>query len=275
MKMVKSLLLGSAAGLVAVTAGQAADLPVKAQPVQYVKVCSLYGAGFYYMPGTDMCLKVGGWARAEVGWGANGSFTSGPYQGNVNNRFTNNLLVRARGYITVDAREQTSYGVARGYLAIGLSTNDVGLNTPGNVFSANRAFVQWAGFTAGISQSFYDFYSAPAMQYYGFVPASDTGDPGWWVWGYTAQMGGGASFTLSAEQRRTQQIVNASCAGTGGCGAIVPGAFGAASATAGGVSASNGAYGGWQSPDVVGNFRLDQGWGSAPIMGGGHAGKAR
>ena len=65
MKMVKSLLLGSAAGLVAVTAGQAADLPVKAKPVEYVKICSLYGAGFYYMPGTDLCIKIGGWVRAE------------------------------------------------------------------------------------------------------------------------------------------------------------------------------------------------------------------
>src|SRR5579875_2185961 len=71
MKMVKSLLLGSAAGLVAVTAGQAADLPVKAKPVEYVKICSLYGAGFYYMPGTDLCIKVGGWVRAEATWGAN------------------------------------------------------------------------------------------------------------------------------------------------------------------------------------------------------------
>ena len=53
MKMVKSLFLGTAAGLVAVSAGQAADLPVKAKPVEYVKVCNLYGAGFYYMPGTD------------------------------------------------------------------------------------------------------------------------------------------------------------------------------------------------------------------------------
>ena len=69
MKMVKSLLLGSAAGLVAVTAGQAAELPVKARPVQYVKVCSLYGAGFYYMPGTDMCLKIGGWVRFESTYG--------------------------------------------------------------------------------------------------------------------------------------------------------------------------------------------------------------
>ena len=67
MKMVKSLLLGSAAGLVAIAGAQAADLPVKAKPVQYVKICSLYGVGFYYIPGTDMCIKVGGWARYETG----------------------------------------------------------------------------------------------------------------------------------------------------------------------------------------------------------------
>ena len=53
MKMVKSLLLGSAAGLVAVAGAQAADLPVKAKPVEYVKICSIYGAGFFYIPGTD------------------------------------------------------------------------------------------------------------------------------------------------------------------------------------------------------------------------------
>ena len=52
--MVKSLLLGSAAGLVAVSGTQAADLPVKAKPVEYVKICTLYGEGFYYIPGTDM-----------------------------------------------------------------------------------------------------------------------------------------------------------------------------------------------------------------------------
>ena len=77
MKMVKSLLLGSAAGLVAVAGAQAADLPVKAKPVQYVKICSLYGVGFYYIPGTDMCLKIGGWVRAEYGWGQNGNFDLG------------------------------------------------------------------------------------------------------------------------------------------------------------------------------------------------------
>ena len=77
MKMVKSLLLGSAAGLVAVAGAQAADLPVKAKPVQYVKICSLYGVGFYYIPGTDMCIKIGGWVRAEYAWGVNGNFDLG------------------------------------------------------------------------------------------------------------------------------------------------------------------------------------------------------
>ncbi len=97
MKMVKSLLLGSAAGVVAMAGAQAADLPVKAKPVQYVKICSLYGAGFYYIPGTDMCLKMGGWVRAEYGWGSNGNLAWGPYAGNVNNRATNNsVLARAR-----------------------------------------------------------------------------------------------------------------------------------------------------------------------------------
>jgi len=63
MTKMKGLLLGAAAGLVTVASAQAADLPVKAAPVEYVKVCSLYGAGFFYIPGTDTCLKIGGYIR--------------------------------------------------------------------------------------------------------------------------------------------------------------------------------------------------------------------
>ncbi|HEX3991074.1 MAG TPA: porin, partial [Acetobacteraceae bacterium] len=272
MKMVKSLLLGSAAGLVAVTAGQAADLPVKAKPVEYVKICSLYGAGFYYMPGTDLCIKVGGWVRAEIAAGEiNGSVTWGPFNGNQLNRTTSNYVARARAYITADVRNQTEYGTARGYVALGVNTNDVGLNTSANTFSSNRAFVQWAGLTAGLSQSFYDFYSVPAAQYRGgYLPASDTGDPGWWVWAYTAQFGGGFSATISAEARRVNQICNANTIGAGSC-SIAPGGF--ASTTTGGaasVAPTPGAYGGEQAPDVIGNLRLDQAWGGAQIMGALH-----
>jgi hypothetical protein len=65
MKMVKSLILGSAAGLIAIGGAQAADLPVKAKAVEYVKVCSLYGAGFWYIPGTDTCIRIGGAIRID------------------------------------------------------------------------------------------------------------------------------------------------------------------------------------------------------------------
>ena len=284
MKMVKSLLLGSAAGLVAVTAGQAADLPVKAKPVEYVKVCSLYGAGFYYMPGTDLCIKIGGWVRAEAVWGGNGSLTWGPFNANSNQRTTSNEAMRARGYITADVRNQTEYGTVRGYIAVGLNTTDVGLQVANLVDSANRAFVQWAGMTAGLSQSFFDFYSVPAMQYRGgYLPASDTGDGGWWVWAYTAQFGGGFSGTISAEARRTTQIIDANCAVPAGvpatCGTTTPGSFfrlrPPLSAGVGVTGASSlfpgvGAYGGQQVTDTVANLRVDQAWGGAQIMGALH-----
>jgi hypothetical protein len=266
MKMVRSVLLGSAAGLGAVTAGQAADLPVKAQPVQYVKVCSMYGAGFYYMPGTEMCLKIGGWVRAEATDHSNGSLTNGPFNNNVNNRTTNNLAVRARGYITADAREQTAYGVARGYIAVGLSSNDVGTTgtETSNTFSANRAFVQWAGFTAGLGRSFYDFYNAAALNYRaGYMATEDTGDGGWWAWAYTANFGGGFSGTLSAEARRMTQIIGQGTTAT----SVIEGGL------AGTITSGQG-YGGWQVPDIVANLRVDQAWGNAQVMAALHEANA-
>ena len=122
---------------------QAADLPVKAKPVEYVKICSLYGVGFYYIPGTDMCIKIGGWVRAEYAWGVNGSSTQ-TYGQNayLDNRSTNNSWWRVRGYITADARNQTEYGTVRGYIAVGISTDDLG-NGEQQTFNANRAFIQW------------------------------------------------------------------------------------------------------------------------------------
>ena len=58
MRAMKGLLLGGSAGLAAVAGAQAADLPIKAKPIEYVRVCSLYGAGFFYIPGTDTCIRV-------------------------------------------------------------------------------------------------------------------------------------------------------------------------------------------------------------------------
>ena len=254
MKMVKSLLLGSAAGLVAVAGAQAADLPVKAKPVQYVKICSLYGAGFYYIPGTDTCLKIGGWVRQYLGVNANGNLTNGYLgSGNVNTRGSNNgWNWKARGYITADARTQTEFGTLRSYIAVGGNTQGQSGN---GVFSGNRAFIQLAGFTFGVAQSFYDLYPTPALSYYGGMinPSSDTGDGGQTVSAYTAQFGNGLSATLSLEAPRITTVVGP----------------GSAFAT-GGTTIVGQQAGAVRYPDVVANLRMDASWGAAQIMGGIH-----
>src|SRR5438445_6141469 len=72
---------------------------------------------------------------------------------------------------------------------------------------ANRAFIQRAGFTWGVATSYYHFYSSPATSY--TVPfSSDTGDGGWKVAAYTAQLGNGVSASLSFEEPRRQIVVN-------------------------------------------------------------------
>ena len=77
-------------------------------------------------------------------------------------------------------------------------------------FSANRAFIQWAGFTFGRAQSFFDFYSNPATSYWGAFPGSDTGDGGWFVMGYTAQFGNGLSGSIAVEAPRKTGLPMAS-----------------------------------------------------------------
>jgi hypothetical protein len=106
------MLGGLAAGLLAIGAASAADQHAKANPARHVKNCSAYGAGFQYVPGTDTCIKIGGWARAQA---SSGGVNWGALNGN---RAANNT-VRARGYITTDVRKQTEYGTVRAYVSVG------------------------------------------------------------------------------------------------------------------------------------------------------------
>ena len=66
MTLIKSMLLGSAAGIVAVAGAQAADLPThKAAPVEYVKVCNVGGITGWVLPGSDTCVKLSGYITAQ------------------------------------------------------------------------------------------------------------------------------------------------------------------------------------------------------------------
>ena len=259
MKMVKSLLLVSAAGLVAASGAQAADLPVKAKPVEYVKVCSLYGAGFYYIPGTDICMKIGGYVRFQESFGHNDS-TGGPFAAasGLNNRVsTADQIYRNRYILTHDTRQQTAYGTLRTYMILGFSTDShnggAGANTA-NIYST-RAFIQIAGFTFGKATSYFDFVSTAAVAYNaGSLSTPDTGDGGHIVAAYTAQLGNGYSATLSFEQERTR--------GTNFLGTAVGGSAVAAAGV--NLAGTN------QLQDIVGQIRLDQAWGSAAVAVAAH-----
>ncbi len=65
---IKSLLLGSVAAMAAVSGAQAADAIVAAEPepVEYVKVCDAFGKGYFYIPGTETCLKLSGYVRTQL-----------------------------------------------------------------------------------------------------------------------------------------------------------------------------------------------------------------
>jgi len=265
MKIVKSLLLGSTAGLVAVAGAQAADLPVKAKPVEYVKVCSMYGAGFWYVPGTDTCLKIGSYARGEIGWNqAAGSpigiETAG---GQFTRTDTSQLMNRVRADISIDLRTQTEYGTLRSYIEAGFETAPVAGGAPANdVVWFDRGFIQFAGLTAGRMRSYFDIISPFT---YGFHVQPTTGDSdnfrGLWGIAYTAQFGNGFSATLSFEdgassdqgnnagqaRSRTRRDVNLSMASQWGLGT---------------ASFDNE---GWKFPDVVGDVRVDQAWGFAQL----------
>jgi hypothetical protein len=250
MKLVKSLLLGSAAGFAAVAGAQAADLPSrKAAPVEYVRVCSAYGAGFFYIPGTETCLRVGGRVRAE--------YTVGTRYGEGQDAYG----TRSRGRLNVDARTATAYGTLRtffryeltvssgfyagaiggnqGIIAPGQARN--GQGGPGTASNLDLAFVQFGPITAGRAQSFFDFYAND----FGFSTLR-TADSRLNLLAYTATFGSGFSATVSLEDRNT---------GTGQRenGVVSP--------------AGTAAILGQDFPDVVASLRVDQGWGSAQLSG--------
>jgi hypothetical protein len=267
--MVKSLLLGSAAGLVAVAGAQAADLPVKAKPVEYVRVCSLYGAGFWYVPGTDTCLKIGSYIREQVefndgaggvpiGFGANDQAAAGRFD----RTDTSQLSMRTRVGLTVDLRTQTEYGTLRSYFEGGFQASANSGTAAGNdVVYFDRGFIQFAGLTAGRIRSYFDINSMAPYSLANTRVSGDTGALGTWGIAYTAQFGNGLSATLSFEDGGSSSQGN----NLGQNSSRGHGVVNLAMANQFGLGTESYDNEGWKFPDVVGALRIDQAWGYAQI----------
>jgi hypothetical protein len=251
MKTIKSLILGSAAGLLAFGGAQAADLPVKAKAVEYVKVCSLYGAGFYYIPGTDTCLKIGGYLRVDTSINSSGPYGTPFFQGagETNTRGKDYFTGRTRANLNMDSRTATEYGVVRTYLSTQFQWSDASDGIAGGNNEVDYVFIQFAGFTIGKAVSQFDtqwVLAQPSISS-GFTGGSDdkTGIP---QVAYTASFGNGVSATISAETPRPYRVAGVY---DGNDSVGVPG-----------ITLYNSSVAGQQYPDIVGNIRLDQAWGS-------------
>jgi Porin subfamily len=157
---IKSLLLGSAAALVAATGARAADMVVapEPEPVEYVRVCDVYGTSFYYIPGTEICLKIGGYFRYDIG--------IGDLFGDKGDEGDDTYHKRARFQLRMDARTETELGTLRGYLAYDFNwqTNSaafdpVNENWNGhdahNTIGVEHAYVELGGFRIGVTDSLF------------------------------------------------------------------------------------------------------------------------
>ncbi|TCM57805.1 porin-like protein [Rhizobium sp. PP-F2F-G48] len=137
---IKSLLLGSAAALAAVSGAHAADAIVAAEPeaMEYVRVCDAFGTGYFYIPGTETCLKIGGYVRTQL------EYNDDSYgirdNGDVN--------AYSRGYLTIEAKNDTEFGALSSYI-------NIQADADGETF-LDGAWINIAGFDVGYFYSWWD-----------------------------------------------------------------------------------------------------------------------
>ncbi|WP_048647775.1 porin [Nitratireductor soli] len=194
----KSLLIGSAALMAAATGAKAADPIVIPEPeaMEYVRICDVYGAGFFYIPGTETCLKISGMVRYQMG------FTSGDLGD------TDGWDKYARGELNIDARSETEYGTLGAFIKFrGTSRNSSPVATPGlndgdaysqgitnSGVNLQQAIISLGGLSMGLNDSIWDT-GLSGEQDVGFFPYSRVH-----FINYTFVGGNGFTASLSLEE---------------------------------------------------------------------------
>ena len=298
MTLIKSILLGSAAGIVAVASAQAADLPTKkaAPVVQYVRICNVGGITGWTLPGSDTCVKLSGYITAQFtggnlltqyNYGSIGTVATAIAGSNpalsatlaalaaADPRSTQRVLIAAS-----DAQKNTTFWRdATGWTTRANFGFDFASNTPygplighfdinsedANGFDAisnntymNTAYLTWAGITAGKAASFYSF-TGGGDNWANFFSPDQKGFNEPNLMAYTASFGGGFSATLAAQSPGSN--------GSSGSGTRFTTPGGGNQGPIGGFNSASITYGGQRWPDIVGNLHVTQGWGEAQVSG--------
>ncbi|AZN72509.1 porin [Georhizobium profundi] len=156
---IKSLLLGSAAALFAVSGAQAADAIIAAEPepLEYVRVCDAFGTGYFYIPGTETCLSVGGRIRLDYGFGDNG----------LTNAVTDEegWAKRSRAYLYLRSATDTEWGPLTTYTEMQFQIDNSTYRNNAAAFDGNLgatavarlpfATISLGGLTMGKSESMF------------------------------------------------------------------------------------------------------------------------
>ncbi|MGQ2958653.1 porin, partial [Agrobacterium sp.] len=111
------------------------------EPLEYVRVCDAFGTGFFYIPGTETCLKFGGYIRFQTNVGRDAKGTSDW------NSFT-------RAQFEVDTRTDTELGALRGF--IGFRGNADNGSASGSSVFVDQAFIELGGLKVGKFYSWWD-----------------------------------------------------------------------------------------------------------------------
>ncbi|GAA0783280.1 porin [Roseibium denhamense] len=232
----KSLMLGVAAAATATTA-QAADLPVAPEPVDYVRICDAYGARFFYIPGTETCLRVAGRLRTQV------TVNNVLEDGDWSTRDSDGITWETRGYVRLDARTATEFGDLRTFISISqAATNGA------EAANFDVAYIQWGGLKAGYDGSLFQHYTGQVFK--GSLTRNWSDNTINQI-NYTAAFGNGfyAAFGLEDQDDRFN--------------------LGGTVATSGGGTLTVG-EGGTRMPDFVAAIGVTQGWGAAKLSGALH-----
>jgi hypothetical protein len=154
----KTLLLASAAALTAVSGARAADAVVIAEPepMEYVRVCDVYGTGFFYIPGTETCLRIGGYMRYDIGVGVLGEQD---VLDQLDGGDDDTYYKRARFQLRVDSRSETELGTLRTYAAINFQATTGstfgGFVQSDDVMDIEHAYIELGGFRVGKTDSLF------------------------------------------------------------------------------------------------------------------------
>lgn len=251
MNKMRNIFLGSAAAfLAAATGAQAADMmmDVKA-PREPVYRCDI--TGFIELPGTDICFKVGGFARLVVAGTEDQWFGDEFYI--VRNIVPDGHTIRdsiqmyGQGRVNVDARTSTEYGTVRAFVELQAGDND---RRTGGSFDMRHAFVQFGNWTFGKTWSTFLHLDSSATTTDPYVVIGDNFMRRNQI-RYTQSFGSGWSVSVAIEDQEYNDPT-----GTVASGIWAPFAVP--------INDRN------EMPDIVANIRVQGDWGNAQLSGAVH-----